>query len=294
MGYDKKSLLDSEHDRLLARMEAGSSAATRYARFGARADMTSFETHPLYRQMTAQRKVASLVGIEDPHYRIHDGAVGASTWMNGIERINFASYDYLNLSRHPLILDAVDEATRRFGTSVSASRISAGERAVHVQLEAALANIYETEAAIAFVSGHGGVVSTLATLLGPKDLILFDAFSHNCILMGASLSGAARRSFPHNDLAALEAILDEERDRFERVMVVCEGLFSMDGDGPDLPRLVAIKKRHEAILMVDDAHGLGVLGPTGRGIFEHQGVAPAEIGLNIQLCRQRLRRTQSA
>jgi 7-keto-8-aminopelargonate synthetase-like enzyme len=199
--------------------------------------------------------------------------------MQGIERINFASYDYLNLNRHPLILEAVDHASRMFGTSVSASRISAGERRVHAELESALADLYGAEAAIAFVSGHAGVVSTLSTLMGPKDLILYDALSHNCIVMGAKLSGAARRAFPHNDDAAIEAILEQERGRFERVLIVTEGLFSMDGDGPDLRRLIDIKQRHAAILMVDDAHGLGVLGRTGRGLFEQQGVNPGDVDL---------------
>jgi 7-keto-8-aminopelargonate synthetase-like enzyme len=115
--------------------------------------------------------------------------------------------------------------------------------------------------------------------MGPKDLILYDALSHNCIVMGAKHCGAARRSFPHNDLDAVEAILAEERDRFERVMIVSEGLFSMDGDCPDLSRLIDIKRRYAAVLMVDDAHGLGVLGRTGRGVFEQQRVRPGDIDL---------------
>ncbi len=279
MGYERKPLLDGQYDHILGQMSATSPDVSRRLRFGARHDMTTFENHPLYRQMAAQRKFGSRVNLPDPHYRVHDGGVGATTSIDGRELLNFATYDYLNLSRHPQIREAVDQAVRHYGTSVSASRISAGERGVHGALEAALAGVYEAEAAIAFVSGHGGVVSTLATLLGPKDLIVYDALSHNCIVMGAKLSGAARRSFPHNDLAAIDAILDEERQRFERVMIVCEGLFSMDGDGPDLHQAVAIKKRHNAILMVDDAHGLGVLGRTGRGIFEHQGVDPAEVDL---------------
>ena len=279
MSNDKKSLLDREYDGILSRMSAVSAAPSRPARSAAHQHMASFENHPLFRQMVAQRAYGSKARYHDPHYRLHDGAAGATTVIEGIERLNFASYDYLGLNRHPQILDAVEEAGRTFGTSVSASRISAGERKVHVELESALASIYGAEAAIAFVSGHAGIVSTIATLMGPKDLIVFDALSHNCISMGAKLSGAARRSFLHNDFDAIDAILDEERDRFERVMIISEGLFSMDGDGPDLARLIEIKRRHAAVLMIDDAHGLGVLGHTGRGIFEHQGVNPADIDL---------------
>ena len=279
MGFEQKSLLESEYDRILRRMSTVAAAPCGPTPSAARRDMTTFANHPLYLQMVARRDFGARARYEDPHYRLHEGAAGATTVIQGTERVNFASYDYLNLNRHPLILEAVDHAARKFGTSVSASRISAGERRVHGELEAALAGLYEAEAAIAFVSGHGGVVSTLATLLGPKDLILFDAYSHNCIAMGAKLSGAARRTFPHNDFAAIETILDQERDRFERVMIVTEGLFSMDGDGPDLVRLIEIKQRHGAILMVDDAHGLGVLGRMGRGLFEHQGVNPADVDL---------------
>jgi 7-keto-8-aminopelargonate synthetase-like enzyme len=119
----------------------------------------------------------------------------------------------------------------------------------------------------------------LPTLFGPKDLILHDALIHNCIVVGAQLSGATRRNFPHNDLAALDAILVRERDRFERVLIVSEGLFSMDGDGPDLQRLIEIKNAHEAFLMIDDAHGLGVLGKSGRGLFERQSVDPSGVDL---------------
>ena len=279
MGFEKTPLLESEYDRILRRMSTVATSPSRLSPSAARRDMTTFANHPLYLQMVAQRDLAALARYEDPHYRLHEAAAGATTTIQGLERVNFASYDYLNLNRHPLILEAVDHAARQFGTSVSASRISAGERRVHGELEAALAGLYGAEAAIAFVSGHGGVVSTLATLLGPKDLILFDAYSHNCIAMGAKLSGAARRAFPHNDYDAIETILDQERHRFERVMIVIEGLFSMDGDGPDLARLIEIKQRHGAILMVDDAHGLGVLGRTGRGVFEHQGVNPADVDL---------------
>ncbi|HRE20337.1 MAG TPA: aminotransferase class I/II-fold pyridoxal phosphate-dependent enzyme, partial [Rhabdaerophilum sp.] len=154
------------------------------------------------------------------------------------------------------------------------SRISAGERAVHLELERALTTVYEAEDCVIFNSGHAGGVSTMAALMGPKDLIVHDALIHNCIVVGAQLSGAARRTFAHNDLDTLDQLLTADRHRFERVLIVAEGLYSMDGDGPDLARLHEIKTRHGAWLMIDDAHGLGVLGKTGRGLFEQQDVAP--------------------
>lgn len=239
----------------------------------------AFETLPHYRQIKFQREFAAFAGLKNPYYRMHDIRAGAGTVIDGRPIVNFASYDYLGLNNHPAIVAAAHAATEEFGTSVSASRISAGERQVHRDLERTLAENYETEDCVVFNSGHGAGVSTIATLIGPKDLIVHDALIHNCIVVGAELSGAARRNFPHNDLDALEALLARERHRFERTLIVTEGLFSMDGDGPDLARLVEIKNRFGAWLMIDDAHGLGVLGATGRGLFEQQGIDPNSVDL---------------
>ncbi len=243
------------------------------------APSVSFEEHPLYKQIKMQRDFAAFAGLRNPYYRQHEMRAGAESVIEGQPVVNFASYDYLGLNGHPEITEAVARVARDLGTSVSASRISAGERGVHRELEQALARNYETADCVAYVSGHAAAVSTLATLMGPKDLIIHDALIHNCIVVGAQLAGSARRLFPHNDLAALDAILTADRHRFERVLIVSEGLFSMDGDGPDLERLIALKQRHSAWLMIDDAHGLRVLGAQGRGIFEHQSVAPDGVDL---------------
>jgi 8-amino-7-oxononanoate synthase len=245
---------------------------------GGRHDM-SFASLPAYRHLSSQRSLADAVGVSFPFYRSHDVRAGASSVIGGTAVVNFASYDYLGLNGHPEITQAVAEATAEWGTSVSASRITAGERGFHHELEQALADIYETEASLAFVSGHATAISTIAALLGPKDLILHDSLIHNCVVVGAQLCGATRRSFPHNDMDALADILSTTRDRFERVLIVSEGLYSMDGDGPDLPRLVDIKERFDCWLMVDDAHALGILGKTGRGIFEMAGVDPKRVDI---------------
>lgn len=239
----------------------------------------SFESLPQYQQIKFQRDFAQFAQLNVPYYRMHETRSGAEAIIDGRSLVNFASYDYLGLNGHPEIVAAAEAATREFGTSVSASRISAGERQVHRDLELGLARIYEAEDCIVFNSGHAGGVSTIASLIGPKDLIVHDALIHNCIVVGAQLSGATRRNFPHNDLDALEKLLAGERHRFERCMIATEGLFSMDGDGPDLARLVEIKNRFGAWLLMDDAHALGVLGTTGRGIFEHQGVPPGGVDL---------------
>jgi 8-amino-7-oxononanoate synthase len=239
----------------------------------------SFESLPAYQQLLTQRAMAEAFGIGFPFYRAHDARAGSHSVIDGCDIVNFASYDYLGLNGHPQINQAVAEAAGRWGTSVSASRITAGERGFHRDLERALADIYDAEESLAFVSGHATAISVIAALLGPKDLILHDALIHNCVVVGAQLSGATRRAFAHNDMDALEAILATTRERFERVLIVSEGLYSMDGDGPDLHRLVALKERHSCWLMVDDAHALGVLGRTGRGIFEMADVDPGRVDI---------------
>jgi 8-amino-7-oxononanoate synthase len=279
---NEKPLSDSELDDLILRMSAAPEILATVPSKPPRPEhhfSVAFEDHALHKQMKFQRDFAAFAGLQNPYYRLHDVKAGATSVIEGRPVTNFASYDYLALNGHPEITEAVAKAARDLGTSVSASRISAGERGVHRDLERVLARNYEAQDCITFVSGHAAAVSTLATLLGPKDLIVHDALIHNCIVVGAQLAGSVRRLFAHNDLDALEAILAADRHRFERVLIVSEGLFSMDGDGPDLQRLVAIKQRFSAWLMIDDAHGLGVLGVRGRGIFEHQAVAPGDVDL---------------
>jgi len=239
----------------------------------------SFASLPAYQLLSTQRGLADAFGLSFPFYRTHDVRAGARSVIGGQKVVNFASYDYLGLNGHPDITSAVAAATAAWGTSVSASRITAGERGFHHQLERALADIYEAEASLVFVSGHATAISTIAALLGPRDLILHDVLIHNCVVVGAQLCGATRRSFPHNDMQTLAEILATTRDRFERVLIVSEGLYSMDGDGPDLARLVELKERFGCWLMVDDAHALGVLGKTGRGIFEMAGIDPKRVDI---------------
>jgi 8-amino-7-oxononanoate synthase len=265
--------MSKDIDKILAAMRHPETGTQRIAPVARQYDV-AFDSLPEMQKIRLQRDFAAMIGLTVPYYREHLGRSGARAKLENRDVINFASYDYLGLNGHPEINAAAATAITTHGTSVSASRISAGERAVHRTLELALAAVYETDDCIAFNSGHAGGVSTIAALMGPKDLIVHDSLIHNCIVVGAQLSGATRRNFPHNDLDALASLLAAERDRFERVLIVAEGLYSMDGDGPDLARLAEIKSRYGAWLMIDDAHGLGVLGKTGRGLFEHQHIAP--------------------
>ncbi len=240
---------------------------------------TDFSTLPGMQELKLQRSAADVIGLANPFFRVHEVRAGATTQIGGRSFTNFSSYDYLGLNGHPEVQAAACAAIEGFGTSCSASRLVAGERPLHRDLERAIAEHYQQKDAVVFVSGHATNVTVIGALLGPKDLVIHDALAHNSIVLGATLSGAARRSFPHNDTEALDRILSSARAQYERVLIVAEGLYSMDGDCADLPALVEIKSRHGAWLMIDEAHGLGVLGAKGKGAFEHAGIKPKDVDI---------------
>lgn len=263
---DQARRQDASHSELPGRQDAAP-------------DLTDFSTLEGYRQISMMRSLASGAGVASPFFRCHDARAGAISQLQGRDVINFASYDYLGLAGDSRVIAATRHAIERYGTSVSASRIVAGERPFHQKLESALAQHYQSDDALAFVSGHATNVSTIAMLVGPRDLIVHDSLIHNSVLVGAKLSGATRMSFPHNDPDALDQLLRRHRQRFERVLVVIEGLYGMDGDTPDLTRFIAVKRHHQCWLMVDEAHSLGVLGATGQGLYQHCDVPAAEVDI---------------
>ena len=238
-----------------------------------------FELHPGYRQMRIIAEGAEQLGIRNPFFRRHEGIAGARTRIDGREYLNFSSYNYLGLNGHPAVSAAATAAIARHGTSVSASRAVSGERPVHRELETALARACGTDEAVVFVSGHATNVTVIGYLFGPRDLVLHDELIHNSSLQGIRLAGAQRMSFPHNDWAALDELLVRHRRQYERVLIVVEGLYSMDGDYPELPRFIEVKRRHKAFLMVDEAHSFGVMGPSGLGIREHFGLSGTDVDI---------------
>lgn len=239
----------------------------------------SFRDFPEIAALSKSIGRLSLDGESDPYFTIHEGVVGNTTRVDGRALVNFASYNYLGLSGHPEVSKAAVQAIKQWGTSAGASRLISGNREVHENLETALAEFIGTAGALAFVGGHSTNETTIGHLFGPEDLILFDSASHDSIVQGARLSGARRNSFPHNDPIALERILKESRGSHRRVLVVIEGLFGIDGDIPDLAKFVTLKKRYECLLMIDEAHSIGTLGATGRGITEYCGVDPGAVDL---------------
>ncbi|KJK54079.1 type I polyketide synthase [Streptomyces sp. NRRL F-4428] len=214
----------------------------------------------------------SAAGLSNPYFLVHEGGMSDTTVVEGRRLLSFSGYNYLGLATHPRVTEAAREAVAAYGTSVSASRLLSGSRPLHLELEAELADLLGCEAALTLANGHATNVTVIGHLLGPGDLVVHDALAHDSILQGCRLSGATRRPFPHNDAAALDALLHRVRGQFRRVLVVVEGVYSMDGDIADLPALVEAKRRHGALLMVDEAHSLGTTGATGAGVGEVFGI----------------------
>jgi 8-amino-7-oxononanoate synthase len=213
----------------------------------------------------------------NPFFSVHEGVANNRTILGGKNLINFASYNYVGMSGEPTVSQAAKEAIDLYGTSVSASRLVSGQRPVHVELERAISQMLGTEDAITFAGGHATNETVVGHLMGPGDLILHDGLAHNSIVQGAILSGARRRPFTHNDWSEADRLLSDFRHEYRRVLIAIEGVYSMDGDMPDLPKFIEVKNRHRAMLMVDEAHSMGVLGANGRGIAEFFGVKRSDV-----------------
>ena len=238
-----------------------------------------FEKFPSYSMIKEQAKTFQVLELDNPYFSVHQGVSDHVTNFGGKNYINYSGYNYLGLSGHPEVSKAAIKAIDQFGTSVSASRVVSGEIPLHNELEKELAKIHDTENAVVLVSGYATNVSVISHLFGPKDLILHDSLAHNSIITGCILSGARRISFPHNDWKTLDKLLAENRQEYERVLIVIEGVYSMDGDIANLPQFIKIKKKHHSLLMVDEAHAAGVTGPRGFGSHDHFGISGKEVDI---------------
>ncbi|HEV3340517.1 MAG TPA: aminotransferase class I/II-fold pyridoxal phosphate-dependent enzyme, partial [Pirellulales bacterium] len=238
-----------------------------------------FDRYPEYLRLKQNLEMLEHSGVGNPYFNVHERVTNDTTVIGGRELINFSSYNYIGMSGDPLIARAAKEAIDRFGTSVSASRVVSGEKTIHRDLERAIARLIGAEDAIVYVGGHSTNETTIGHLFHAGDLILHDALAHNSIIQGCILSGARRRPFAHNDWREVDRVLDGLRGDYRRVLIAIEGTYSMDGDIPDLPRFVEVKRRHQALLMVDEAHSAGVLGAHGRGVGEYWPVDPVDVDL---------------
>ena len=236
-----------------------------------------FSSHPAYAEVRIAKAAGQTLGVRSPFFRAAEAVRPAEIKIDGKWAKNFASYDYLSLNHTAGVKTRASQAIEEWGVSATASRLVGGERALHGELEARLAQFVGTSSALVMVSGHATNVALVSTLLGPGDLVMVDALAHNSIYEGIRASGAAHSTFPHNDHRWVDEHLSSSRSHYKNVVVIIEGLYSMDGDAPDLRAFVEVKKRHDAWLMVDEAHSIGVLGKTGRGICEEQGISPDQV-----------------
>jgi 8-amino-7-oxononanoate synthase len=235
-----------------------------------------FDDHPgvvMVRERNARsRAIWDLTGMPDPLYLAREGHSGAVIQGRDRELSNFAGYNYLGLAHHPKVIRAVQDAVARYGASASNGRISSGEIELYPRLERRLAQVYDVDAALIANSGFLTNAGVLGYLLGEGDAAICDSLIHASVVAGARWAGARVMTFRHNDPEALRGILRASRNRFKRVLVVIEGLYSMDGDIGPLPEIAAVAREFGCAVMVDEAHSIGVLGASGRGVREHFGL----------------------
>lgn len=241
--------------------------------------ITDFSQSREYAAFCTRKK--SIENLGNPYFVKHDSTIGDTSVVDGRVVLNFGSYNYIGLSGNPETVRAAQEAAGKYGTSASGSRLLAGDKTLYRELEREIADWKHTEDAIVMVSGHATNVTAVGCLCNENDLILYDALSHNSITQGALLSKSSSKSFPHNDVAALESLLKEHRNRYEKVLLIVEGVYSMDGDIAPIPEFVRLKKHYGLLLMVDEAHSTCVIGEHGGGVDEHFGLAPDDIDIKM-------------
>ncbi len=248
-------------------------------KLGGKKRIATFEETPEWQALEARLKETEAMG--NPYFVAHDSPLRDTSLIDGKEVINYGSYNYVCLSGHPRTVKAAQDAAEKYGTSASGSRLLAGEKTLHQELEKAIAEWKHTEAALVLVGGHSTNVTFVGNFCNERDLILYDALSHNSIVQGCQLSTAHTKGFPHNDYVALENILRANRDSYEKVLIVVEGAYSMDGDIAPVPEFVRIKKEYGCFLMVDEAHSSCVIGAHGGGVDEYFNLAPDDIDIKM-------------
>ncbi len=205
-----------------------------------------------------------------PYFRVIESAQDPEIIMNGRKMVMVGSNNYLGLTNHPKVKEAAIEAIRKYGTGCAGSRFLNGTLYIHVKLEEKLAHFIRKDAALIFSTGFQVNLGVISALVGKDDIVIIDKMDHASIIDGCRLSFGEIRKFKHNDMADLERILKEYNDRDK--LIVVDGVFSMEGDIANLPDIITLAKKYGAGVMVDDAHGIGVLGKTGRGTAEHFGL----------------------
>ncbi len=194
---------------------------------------------------------------------------GSEIIINGKSAINLSSNNYLGFANHPRLKIAAIEAIEKYGAGSGAVRTIVGNMDIHEEMEKAIADFKREEAAMVYQSGFNCNTGTIQAITEKGDLIVSDEFNHASIIDGSRLSRADKTIYKHSDMDSLEDVLKSNRDKYKNILVITDGVFSMDGDIADLPGIVELAEKYEAMTYVDDAHGSGVLGENGRGTVDH-------------------------
>ena len=215
----------------------------------------------------------------NPYFIPHDSLIRDTSIVDGKEVINLGSYNYLGMSGNPETEQVAIDAIKKYGTSASGSRTLAGEKTLYQQLERSIAEWKHTDDAIVCTGGWATNLTFVSCFMKKGDLILYDILSHNSIISGVKLSGADSRAFPHNKVDALETLLRKAEGKYNKVLIIIEGVYSMDGDIAPVPKFVELKKKYSAFLMVDEAHSGGVIGEHGGGVDDYFSLAPDDVDI---------------
>ena len=240
--------------------------------------ITNFSESPEYQDLM-KRSEETFKGGENPYFLPHDSLIRDTSVIREKRVINLGSYNYLGMSGNPETMDAAVEAIKKYGTSASGSRTLAGEKTLYQQLERTIADWKHTEDCIVCTGGWATNLSFISCFMREGDFILYDALSHNSITEGVALSKAESRAFAHNDLAMLEDILKKISGKYNKVLIVVEGVYSMDGDIAPVPEFVRLKKEYGCFLMVDEAHSGGVIGDHAGGCDDYFHLEPHDIDI---------------
>ncbi|MDD2561803.1 MAG: aminotransferase class I/II-fold pyridoxal phosphate-dependent enzyme [Eubacteriales bacterium] len=267
-------------DIVTSHLKGGSGKAKDTPR-GAVDPITRFEESPEFQAFAKREQALMGAGQENPYFIRHDSALKDVSLMDGKETLNFGSYNYVGMSGRKEVQEAARAAIDKYGTSASGSRLLAGEKTLYQELESEIARWKHTEDALVLVSGHATNVTFVGNFCGKNDLILYDALAHNSIDQGCRLSEATVKPFPHDDPVALESILKTQRGKFEKVLIIIEGAYSMDGDIANVPAFVKLKKQYGCFLLVDEAHSACVIGETGGGVDEYFGLAQGDVDIKM-------------
>ncbi len=284
-----KSSIDRLRSSLLAKNETAATTPEQNASTpeasaaGTTANVTpacyQFELFPEYKEYTTMKWYYEKQKFPQNLFQPHVGGSDATVMIHDRQYINFSTYNYLALGFDDRVKQAAMKAVADFGVGTGSGRSITGEIDIHSTFEKEICDVLGTEDAVLSVGGYSTNAFTIGYLCRNQDLILYDELIHNSALIGCKITGARRIAFPHNDYDALEQLLKTHRGNFERVFILVEGVYSMDGDIPDIPRFIEIKKKHQALLMVDEAHSLGVIGKRGMGVTDYFNISGSEIDI---------------